>query len=68
MFLVATSHPSLVAKDFTKDMDALQSKVSATPAGANEDEEALKEVDELADALNSMGLAGKAKCMICQDE
>ncbi|ELU39517.1 SNF2 family DNA-dependent ATPase [Rhizoctonia solani AG-1 IA] len=53
-------HPSLVSKDFQKDIDAVESK----PAKKDDEEE-----DELADLFQKMGVDKRAlTCTICQTE
>ncbi|KAF8752293.1 SNF2 family N-terminal domain [Rhizoctonia solani] len=56
----ACDHPSLVSKDFQKDIDAVESK----PAKKDDEEE-----DELADLFQKMGVDKRAlTCTICQTE
>ncbi|KAF9511453.1 hypothetical protein BS47DRAFT_1373028 [Hydnum rufescens UP504] len=61
----ACDHPALVSKDFTKDADAIESKV---PQSQEDDDD--KNVDELAGLMGSMGLSRELdkKCDICQTE
>ncbi|KAF8667470.1 SNF2 family N-terminal domain [Rhizoctonia solani] len=57
---VACDHPSLVSKDFQKDIDAVESK----PAKKDDEEE-----DELADLFQKMEVDKRAlTCTICQTE
>jgi hypothetical protein len=53
-----------VSKDFTKDADAIESKL---PQSQEDDDD--KNVDELAGLMGSMGLSREFdKCDICQTE
>lgn len=64
--LLACDHPALLSKDFTKDLDALDSKPQAPPGDDDEDEK--KEVDELAGLLGGLGIAKSNQCTICMSE
>ncbi|CAE6481662.1 unnamed protein product [Rhizoctonia solani] len=56
----ACDHPSLVSKDFQKDLDAVESR----PAKKDDDED-----DELADLFQKMGVDKRVlTCAICQTE
>lgn len=60
----ACDHPALISKDFTKDVDAIESK---PPPSQGDDEEDKQDVDELANIMGSMALAART-CNICQTE
>ncbi|KAF8513714.1 SNF2 family N-terminal domain-containing protein [Hysterangium stoloniferum] len=60
----ACNHPSLVSKDFGKDVDALESGSAKKPADDDDDDE-----DALADMFSKLGVDAVIKrCDVCQTE
>jgi hypothetical protein len=64
---VACDHPSLLAKDFSEELKAINPdrKQSSQKIDADADEDDDEEVDDLVQQISGLGLAKVATCGIC---